>query len=132
MDQKSKFCSQCQKQTLWARPETNFLLHMLLTLLTCGAWLPLWILLSTGGWRCQACGSDGFEELSEDSHDHDDQRSTGSIKGGLMGGIITGFLGLVLARGGSAEAGMVLFVFFGLIGLVVGAIVGPYYEKYYA
>lgn len=133
MDQKSKFCSQCEKQTLWARPESNFFLHMLLTLVSCGLWLPIWILVSTGGWRCQTCGSDGLEHLSEESHDQDDdQRFMGRIKGCLIGGAISGFIGLMLARGGSAEHGAMVFVFFGLIGLFIGAVVGPYYERYYA
>ena len=133
MDQKSKFCSQCQKQTLWARPETNFLLHMLLTLISCGMWLPIWILLCTGCWRCQTCGSDGLEHLTDESHDqYDDQPVMGRIKGGLMGGAISGFIGLVLACGGSAEGGAGVFVFFGVVGSLMGAVVGPYYENYYA
>ena len=132
MDQKSKFCAQCQKQTLWARPETNFFLHMLLTLVSCGLWLPIWILVSTGGWRCQTCGSDGLEDLSEECHDHDDdQRFMGRVKGGLICGAISGFIGIMLACGGSPETGLAFFVFFGVFGLLLGAAFGPYYEKYY-
>lgn len=61
MDQTSKFCPVCQKQTLWARPGTNHILHLLLTVLLCGFWAPVWLLASIriGGWRCQTCGFKG-------------------------------------------------------------------------
>lgn len=61
MDQTSRFCSVCQKRTLWARPGTNHLLHLLVTLFLCGFWLPVWILASIkiGGWKCQSCGYKG-------------------------------------------------------------------------
>lgn len=57
-DQTSKYCSNCEKQTLWARPGTNHILHLLLTVLVCGFWLPVWVMASIriGGWRCQTCG----------------------------------------------------------------------------
>lgn len=61
MDQTSKFCPVCQKRTLWARPGTNHILHLLLTIFLCGFWLPVWLLASIriGGWRCQTCGYKG-------------------------------------------------------------------------
>ncbi len=61
MDQTSKFCPVCRKPTLWARPGTNHILHLLLTVLLCGFWLPVWLLASIriGGWRCQTCGYKG-------------------------------------------------------------------------
>jgi SLA1 homology domain 1, SHD1 len=61
LDQTSKFCPTCHKSTLWARPSTNHLLHLLVTLFLCGFWLPVWILASIkiGGWRCQTCGYRG-------------------------------------------------------------------------
>ena len=61
VDQTSKFCPLCQKPTLWSRPGTNHILHLLLTVFTVGFWLPVWILASIriGGWRCQSCGFKG-------------------------------------------------------------------------
>lgn len=61
MDQTSKFCPVCQKPTLWARPTTNHVLHLLIFLFFCGLWLPVWIMASMriGGWRCQTCGYRG-------------------------------------------------------------------------
>lgn len=60
-DQTSKFCSVCNKQTLWARRGTNHILHLLITVLLCGLWLPVWLMASIriGGWRCQTCGYKG-------------------------------------------------------------------------
>lgn len=61
MDQTTKVCPICQKPTLWARPGTNHILHLLITVMLCGFWLPVWILASLriGGWRCQTCGYKG-------------------------------------------------------------------------
>ena|GEM_PF-719304 len=61
MAQTSKFCPTCNRQTLWARPATNHILHLLLTVFLCFTWLPIWILASIkiGGWRCQGCGYGG-------------------------------------------------------------------------
>lgn len=61
VDQTSKFCPICQKQTLWARPGTNHILHLLITVLLLGFWLPIWLMASIriSGWRCQTCGSKG-------------------------------------------------------------------------
>lgn len=137
MDQKSNFCSQCQKPTLWARPGTNHVLHVLLSLVTCGLWLPVWMWASVriGGWRCQSCGSDGFEDSSVNEDNDakgDDQLVMGGIKGGLLGSSVAGFIGLALSRGGSADIGVALAVVFGLVGLLVGAVGGAYYEKNYA
>jgi outer membrane biosynthesis protein TonB len=61
LDQASKFCKRCNKPTLHARPGTNHILHLLLTVLTLGFWIPVWVLSSIriGGWRCQTCGYGG-------------------------------------------------------------------------
>ena len=54
-----RYCSFCQRTTPHYRQGTNHVLHLLLTVLMCGWWLPVWILLSIniGGWRCEACGA---------------------------------------------------------------------------
>jgi hypothetical protein len=140
VDQKSRFCSQCQKQTLWARPGTNHLLHLLMSILTCGLWLPIWIWASVriGGWKCQSCGHDGFEDSSlagkdgYEVNDDQDQFAVGAVKGGLLGGSVAGFLGLLMAAGGSAEVAVGIVAFLGIAGLVIGAAIGAYYEKHYA
>ena len=52
------FCKRCGRQVMISRPGTNHILHLLLTILTCGFWLVIWILCSIkiGGWRCTQCG----------------------------------------------------------------------------
>lgn len=58
MEQNSKFCKRCQKHTLVQRPSTNHVLHLLLTIVTAGLWLIIWMLsiVKIGGWRCTQCG----------------------------------------------------------------------------
>ncbi len=68
MQQTQKYCTNCKGNELHARPGTNHLLHLLITMLLCGFWLPIWILsaLKFGGWRCQRCGSgsQGFSAIT--------------------------------------------------------------------
>jgi hypothetical protein len=59
LEQTQKYCQRCQSNELHARPATNHLLHLIITVFLCGFWLPIWILssLKIGGWRCQKCGT---------------------------------------------------------------------------
>ena len=60
MQETSKYCKSCNKQVLARKKGTNHILHLLLTLLTGGLWLLIWILcgISNGlsSWRCSFCG----------------------------------------------------------------------------
>lgn len=57
-DETSKFCKHCNAQVVARRKGTNHVLHLLITLLLCGFWLPIWIGLAIkfGGWKCSRCG----------------------------------------------------------------------------
>jgi hypothetical protein len=57
--QKSRYCGYCDRMRLSERQEPNNLLHFVLTVLTCGLWLPVWFVLAvvTPAYRCQRCGS---------------------------------------------------------------------------
>lgn len=56
--QRSRYCHYCDEMSLAERQQLNIPLHLLLTLLTCGLWLPVFIILNTvGTYRCQRCGS---------------------------------------------------------------------------
>jgi hypothetical protein len=57
-EETSKFCGYCNRQVLARRQGTNHILHLLLTIVTGGLWLIIWILISVkiGGWRCSSCG----------------------------------------------------------------------------
>lgn len=56
------FCHTCQRPTLHtARLETpNHVLHLLISVFTCGLWLPVWLVLivatKSAPWRCSQCG----------------------------------------------------------------------------
>lgn len=52
------FCKGCGKQVMIRRKGTNHLLHLLLSVITFGLWIIVWILTSIkiGGWRCTQCG----------------------------------------------------------------------------
>ena len=53
------FCKSCNKQSVVFRKGTNHILHLLLTLVTVGLWLIVWVgcTIKFGGWRCTTCGS---------------------------------------------------------------------------
>ena len=53
------FCTNCNKYVLVRGATPNHILHLLLTLVTCGLWSISWILLSIAPvvWRCSQCGA---------------------------------------------------------------------------
>lgn len=53
------YCKVCAKQTKIARPGTNHILHLILTVITFGIWSVIWLLsaIKIGGWRCATCGA---------------------------------------------------------------------------
>ena len=53
------FCTNCNKYVLVRGATPNHILHLLLTLVTCGLWLIVWVLLSIAPvvWRCSQCGA---------------------------------------------------------------------------
>jgi hypothetical protein len=53
-----KFCQSCNRNVIAKRKGTNHILHLLLTVLTAGFWLIIWIgsSIKAGGWYCGACG----------------------------------------------------------------------------
>ena len=54
-------CSDCARKTLHEKPAFDMGMGCLLSILTLGLFIPLWILLdicnSSHKWRCQACGA---------------------------------------------------------------------------
>ena len=57
-DQKASGKCRVCGDVLVTRAGTNHILHLILTLITCGFWLLIWILASVkiGGWKCSQCG----------------------------------------------------------------------------
>ncbi len=64
VEQAQVYCHRCQRPTLHQRnvTETNHVLHLLLTLLCCLLWFPIWILIAivnsmdASQYLCTACG----------------------------------------------------------------------------
>jgi hypothetical protein len=60
-----RFCQSCQRNTLYVRHSTpvNHVLHLLLSVLVCGLWLPVWLLIVLchqpyqAPLRCATCGA---------------------------------------------------------------------------
>lgn len=56
-------CRQCNAQRLFVRTrhETNHVLHLLISALLCGLWIPVWVYLAyhenADQWRCTKCGN---------------------------------------------------------------------------
>jgi hypothetical protein len=59
MKQDSRYCPNCSAQVLATAPATNHLLHLVLSVLTAGFWLVIWLLvplLWSKPYRCTRCG----------------------------------------------------------------------------
>ena len=53
------YCAQCKKHTLHLRDKTSHILHLILSLLTFGAWILVWILITWSNSmqnQCTVCG----------------------------------------------------------------------------
>jgi len=60
MAYKQAYCTTCSRSVLAVRNETNHVLHLLLTLVTCGLWFIVWVMVagfSDASFRCPECGS---------------------------------------------------------------------------
>ncbi|MCK4340303.1 MAG: hypothetical protein KAY37_01095 [Phycisphaerae bacterium] len=58
---KSAYCSTCGTQRAFERPGLNHILHLLLSLVTCGCWILVWVLLAVlpphEPYQCRTCGA---------------------------------------------------------------------------
>ena len=56
---KGKFCHHCNRQVLHTAKTANHLMHLILSVVTFGCWIPIWswAALFHGAWTCSACGS---------------------------------------------------------------------------
>ena len=54
-----RFCNNCGKNVLAIGKTPNHILHLILSIITGGLWLIVWIILvlmKIGGYRCSQCG----------------------------------------------------------------------------
>lgn len=52
-------CKNCQSETIHERPSTSHVLHLLLSVITVGLWIPVWILVALSNSNqglCLTCG----------------------------------------------------------------------------
>ncbi len=61
------YCPQCRSQTVHEAKDVSHVLHLILSVLTGGLWLPIWLWYGLGGSRvyhCRQCGSEYRSTLS--------------------------------------------------------------------
>ena len=58
--QAPRFCRRCNTQVLAQCEQPNHVLHLLITFLLCGLWIPFWIYAAVKSrpWLCQQCGGE--------------------------------------------------------------------------
>lgn len=59
-------CAQCGKRVVVFRKGTSHVLHLILSILTAGLWLIVWLgtAIKFGGWRCAECGSTNVNNVA--------------------------------------------------------------------
>lgn len=61
-DMKSARCGYCRKMTLHVRHRTSETMGCLLSILTCGLYIPIWLIMSlvdtSTPYRCNVCGKE--------------------------------------------------------------------------
>jgi hypothetical protein len=59
--QSSAYCHVCQRQSLFQKPRINHVLHLILSIVTLGLWLIVWLILgiinASKSPRCTTCGA---------------------------------------------------------------------------
>jgi len=58
LQERSAFCDYCRCPVLGRREGPNNTLHLIMTFLTLGLWIPIWLLASIGlgDFACPTCG----------------------------------------------------------------------------
>lgn len=55
-----RMCKTCGQTRLFEKERQNNVLHLLLSIVTCGLWLPVWLLVAVcvafSPYRCPVCG----------------------------------------------------------------------------
>lgn len=79
-----RYCAEDDRMVLAEKQTPNHILHLLLSLVTVGIWLPIWILISIasefGSYQCPECGGStrhkpprGWQRrLRRNEHDDDE------------------------------------------------------------
>lgn len=59
---KTVFCPKCNKDVSFHYPKVNHLTQLLITVISCGLWLPMWIASYFPSKTCDECDSVIWEE----------------------------------------------------------------------
>jgi len=57
--QTMNYCRTCAKKTIFIGPDTSHLLHLVLSIITMGIWLPVWIIVHMNNATKMACSQCG-------------------------------------------------------------------------
>ena len=62
---KGGYCNDCEQRNVVFRQGTSHILHLLMTVITCGFWAIIWLgsCIKFGGWRCKQCGSSSVSKI---------------------------------------------------------------------
>ena len=61
-----QYCPTCKTTVKAERAPTSHVLHLLLTLITAGLWLPVWIIVAmSASYTCAVCGSRTRDALTQ-------------------------------------------------------------------
>lgn len=65
LETRSGKCMECKERRKVTRKGINHVLHLLLSIVTFGFWLIVWLLVALNGtsWRCETCGSGWVREV---------------------------------------------------------------------
>jgi hypothetical protein len=69
-DVELEYCKVCGRRTLHLKPSTSHLLHLIMSIITMGFWLPVWLILSIRHEfesECVECG--GVDNVIENTWD---------------------------------------------------------------
>jgi hypothetical protein len=61
IEQKQDYCAACGTNTLFQRSTPHHLIHVLVTVFSCGLWLIPWMIFAwvhDSAYRCQTCGGE--------------------------------------------------------------------------
>jgi len=77
ISKKRMFCEEDMAMVLAERKTPNHVLHLLLSLLTAGLWIPVWLVLTlvaAGAYRCPKCGGKTLSYIPKKYRDEIDTR----------------------------------------------------------
>lgn len=68
--QQALYCSICEKKTVHNAKKTNHILHLLLSVLTAGLWLIVWLFVADNNSHKRVCANCGLETSARDHHEN--------------------------------------------------------------